>query len=267
MAKKFCAEDALKVLMRHFINYDYKLCNTFMFGGWESDFFAMSTSGYCIEVEVKVSRSDFFVDFKKGKHKQFADLFAKKSISVQKEGISRAGDILIRNFREPRLVFNGYSLGRNNIKNGSEELVEYSYRNINDSPFKKHTYIVNDWDFNRIDIDTWRRRDIVAPATRISYLNLETVKTPNQFWYAVPRNLVKLEEVPDYAGLIYLGESATVVRRAPYLHKRKMDLTRSLLIKFYNLWQYKLTMDEKIEIFSERLEDSLIVNKNTDETA
>ena len=51
-------------LFRYFGNYQYKLCNTQVFS-WESDFFAMSReSRYFIEAEIKISRSDFFVDFK-----------------------------------------------------------------------------------------------------------------------------------------------------------------------------------------------------------
>lgn len=47
-----------------FSNYEYKLHNTYVFE-WESDFFAISKSGYSVEVEIKISRSDFLADFKK----------------------------------------------------------------------------------------------------------------------------------------------------------------------------------------------------------
>jgi hypothetical protein len=47
-----------------FSNYEYKLYNTYIFGT-ESDFFAISKSGYCIEVEIKISKADFKNDFKK----------------------------------------------------------------------------------------------------------------------------------------------------------------------------------------------------------
>ena len=51
-------------LYAHFFNYNYKLFNSFIYG-WESDFFAISKTGYSIEVEIKVSKSDFKADFKK----------------------------------------------------------------------------------------------------------------------------------------------------------------------------------------------------------
>jgi len=47
-----------------FLNYRYRLNNAFIFK-WEFDFFAFSKSGYCIEVEIKTSKSDFKADFKK----------------------------------------------------------------------------------------------------------------------------------------------------------------------------------------------------------
>lgn len=55
-----------------FGNHDFKLLNTFIFA-WESDFFAISKSGYSVEVEVKVSKADFRKDFthKTDKHELF----------------------------------------------------------------------------------------------------------------------------------------------------------------------------------------------------
>lgn len=101
-------------------------------------------------------------------------------------------------------------------------------------------------------VDTWRK-DLHAPATGVTYINLLTTNHPNQFWYAVPEGLVKPEEVPAYAGLIYCMKSgyAKVHRRAPFLHKRKLDLTAKLLQKYYNLWQYHTGgLDKKIEILT-----------------
>ena len=53
-----------KRLFIYFINYEYKLFNAFVFN-WESDFFAISKSGYSIEVEVKISKADFKIDAEK----------------------------------------------------------------------------------------------------------------------------------------------------------------------------------------------------------
>lgn len=51
-------------------NHEYILNNVYIFE-WESDLFAISTSKYAVEIEVKISRSDFLADFKKKKHKLF----------------------------------------------------------------------------------------------------------------------------------------------------------------------------------------------------
>ena len=49
-----------------FSNHKYKLYNSYVFN-WESDFFSTTNDNrYIYEVEVKISRSDFFADFKKG---------------------------------------------------------------------------------------------------------------------------------------------------------------------------------------------------------
>ena len=58
------AQDIKKRLNQEFSYYDYKLFNTYIFG-WESDFFSISKSGYSIEVEIKISKYDFYNDYKK----------------------------------------------------------------------------------------------------------------------------------------------------------------------------------------------------------
>jgi len=58
------SKDILRETTRKFNNYEYRLYNTFIYG-WESDFFAISSSGYSIEVEVKISKNDFNNDFNK----------------------------------------------------------------------------------------------------------------------------------------------------------------------------------------------------------
>lgn len=53
-----------QALKWYFINYEYKLFNSFVYD-WESDFFGVTKSGYAVEVEIKISRSDFKNDAKK----------------------------------------------------------------------------------------------------------------------------------------------------------------------------------------------------------
>ena len=59
------SHDIQDYLRKHFANYVYELHHTYVFG-WESDFFAVAKqTDYVIEVEIKVSRSDFKADFQK----------------------------------------------------------------------------------------------------------------------------------------------------------------------------------------------------------
>lgn len=46
---------------------------------------------------------------------------------------------------------------------------------------------------------------------------------PNYFYFVVPENLVKVEEIPDYAGLMYVNENGVydIIKKAPIIHKTK----------------------------------------------
>lgn len=60
---------------------------------------------------------------------------------------------------------------------------------------------------------------------------------PNQFFYAVPEGLVIPEEIPEYAGLLTVGQqwqSARTVKPAPWLHRQKTSPeSLGLTDKFY----------------------------------
>ncbi len=57
--------DVKRHIWIHHKNYEYKLFNSYIFR-WESDFFAVAKqTNYCIEIEIKMSRSDFKADFEK----------------------------------------------------------------------------------------------------------------------------------------------------------------------------------------------------------
>jgi len=47
--------------------------------------------------------------------------------------------------------------------------------------------------------------------------------TPNYFYFVVPLNLVSIDEIPEYAGLIYINEllGFETIKKAPLLHKIK----------------------------------------------
>ena len=46
---------------------------------------------------------------------------------------------------------------------------------------------------------------------------------PNYFYFVVPENLVTVDEIPEYAGLIYVNESHQydIIKKAPIIHKTK----------------------------------------------
>jgi len=62
---------------------------------------------------------------------------------------------------------------------------------------------------------------------------------PNRFYYAVPTNLITVDDLPEYAGLYYIDEAgfATKIKEAPLLHKGKIDCYERLCNKFY--WGYR----------------------------
>ncbi len=163
-----------KACRHYFMNNDYKLFNVFMYG-WECDFFSMTSSGYAVEVEIKVSRSDFFADFKKkDKHKLFRH----------------------RN-KEAVCIAHGWG-GFNNVKIPGEQ----GYHRA---------------EFSNIQF------------------NNPLLLLPNRFYYACPEGLIFADEVPNYAGLLYYrGNFLHEVKKAPLLHREKVDKTKTLLSKYYN---------------------------------
>jgi hypothetical protein len=65
---------------------------------------------------------------------------------------------------------------------------------------------------------------------------------PNYFYYAVPDGLIKVDEVPDYAGLIYANPGyINVVKPAPKQHNGKFDYEKHNLMDklYYNLNNYR----------------------------
>lgn len=70
---------------------------------------------------------------------------------------------------------------------------------------------------------------------------------PNYFYYAVPDGLVKEDEIPEYAGLIYLKPyGLQIIKDAPKINKDKINIEKLKLIdKFYwNMWSWKRRYEE-----------------------
>lgn len=66
------AADVYRACRRFLIANKHILFNSYVFG-WESDVFSLTKAGYSIEIEIKVSRSDYIADFKKATKHRFLD--------------------------------------------------------------------------------------------------------------------------------------------------------------------------------------------------
>lgn len=182
-------EKIIDVLERNFLSQPkYVIRNLYVFDkSWESDYLAMTKSGYLYEGEVKISRADFKADMKKKRKHQ-----------------------ILEGTYEPKMI----------------------------QPWGKEAYT-------------------------------EKVLKPNYFFYAVPEGLIEPEEVPEYAGLVYMCDVwpyVKWVKNAPKIHGEKLgedDL--NLCEKFYyNMvsWRNKAINDYKRELDVTR---QLLKEAKTDE--
>ena len=79
--------------------------------------------------------------------------------------------------------------------------------------------------------------------------NEELIK-PNYFYFAVPENLISIEDIPEYAGLIYITDIFPyyeIIKSAPKLTDNKQDEnTLNLIGKFYynyRDWKHKVIVE------------------------
>lgn len=249
-------------LYSYFANYMYKLFNAYIFN-WESDFYCMSkSSGYSVECEIKVSRGDFKKDFEKEKHRLFADTLKKRTHHVYRtDTYSRRGDILIKAFKEiylrsrtsyAEVNTNKPLIERNYGRNEHYDAVLKKWVDPTPDIWKKKRYVVNDWQGQNLRIE-YRMKDIHAPTCGINIKPMKEIICPHQFYFACPAGLIKKEELPDYAGLLWIeGQSMVMKKKAPYMHKRPMDLRTQLLSKFYHLWVMRVDRQEKIDLFEDK---------------
>ena len=141
---------------------------------YESDMLIFKENGSIFEIEIKVSRADFFADFKKGQ----------KHLCLEEGGFTANKDTWKTN-KETRKV----------------------------NKFKKGEFI--------------------------------SVELPNRFYFAVPEGMIKVNELPEYCGLFYIGKSGSVkkIKESKILTKeRKIDFEK-LANKFYWAW---MTSKKKI---------------------
>ena len=70
----------LKILNRDLLSNPMYVINNLHIYDWESDFLAITRSLYAYEVEVKMSKQDFFNDFKKDKNIRFLRMALLRSV-------------------------------------------------------------------------------------------------------------------------------------------------------------------------------------------
>lgn len=74
-----------------------------------------------------------------------------------------------------------------------------------------------------------------------SFINSFRVdRTPNQFYYVVPIGLVEMEEIPSWAGLMYVNDKGIPYskKKAPMIHTKKHDLL-TIYKKITTLYQQR----------------------------
>ena len=121
----------------------------------------------------------------------------------------------------------------------------------NDFKHKKDKHIILEGEKNYGDkylpkyyelLEESRKRGTVSEQYFLQYASenekymIEGHKKPNYFYYAVPTDLITTDEVPEYAGLVYVDEkmNLSIIKKAPQLHKDKYnDSQLNLGEKFY----------------------------------
>jgi hypothetical protein len=195
-----------KALLYAFSSHVYKFINVYLFKN-ESDWLSFLQSGFCYEVEIKISRSDFKADFKKEKHLVHNSNDCKSKTFLRKVRENKAYNPsweLCKYY--PELI-------------ESKEVVGRSYRTI-----------------ENVSIEIW-----ATTSTEIEFVKTEPKMIPNKFFYAVPSGLVSKEEVPEYAGLLYIDENmkVTKVKDGKFLHKEKIK-PETLFNKMYYAYEAQL---------------------------
>lgn len=194
-----------KALFNKFYSHEYKFVNVYYFEN-ESDWLSFLPNGFCYEVEVKISRSDFKADFKKNKH--IIHESNGKKYYTEKGSLVKSSNPdwdFCRNF--PELV------------ECRDYTDPYSFR------------------YNKRQMLTL----YYSAMSSVNFREFKNEKLPNKFFYAVPKGLISKDEVPDYAGLLYVDENLEVekVKDGKFIHKDILK-PQKLWNKTYYAYQREL---------------------------
>lgn len=85
-------------------------------------------------------------------------------------------------------------------------------------------------------LGAWAEASFHKHADESKYYLVGGHKRPNYFYYAVPTDLIPVEDIPEYAGLVYVDEHGNLrtIKTAPKLHSEKYtDVELNFGEKFY----------------------------------
>lgn len=202
-----------KALFNLFNSHQFKFTNTYFFNN-ESDWLSFLSSGFCYECEIKISRSDFKADFKKEKHTIHKVNESGNNLFLRKKGRHISTNLSWDFCKEfPELI----------------EATEYS-------------------EYGRLNGEMTKIRYHAHISSGIEFASHDNKLLPNKFFYVVPTGLISKEEVPEYAGLIYVDElcRCTKVKDGKFLHKDKLD-PKKLFTKMYYSYERELYSKLKIQ--------------------
>lgn len=180
----------------------------------------------------------------------------------------------------------------NKIENWSEEkilnILDLQYLSRNACKYLIHNLFVFDWESDYLAITkAGLIHEVEIKISKHDFKNEsknksakfalfesrnESTMIPDFFYYCVPENLISVEEVPEYAGLLYVNDYGflTTPKSAPRLKKEKTELTKlNLTDKFYfrylhYLGKYNAAKSENLRLLNksvERNEDGSIISK------
>jgi len=194
-----------KALYEKFISHRYKFANVFYFEN-ESDFLTFLPSGFCYEFEIKISRSDFKADFKKVKH------------------------VIHKNNGKKYYTVKGREI----------------YNQCPDWDFCKHfPELIICEDYTDRYAYSMIRRELVrlrcTAFSSVEFREFKNEKLPNKFFYVVPEGLIAINEVPEYAGLIYVNDKGETkkVKDGKFIHKQILSPAK-LWNKTYHAYENQL---------------------------
>lgn len=194
-----------KALLNAFDSHHYKFTNVYYFKN-ESDWLSFLDSGFCYEVEIKISRSDFKADFKKEKHTIHKGNEIKSNLFLRKLGVTISRNLSWDFCREfPELIESNEYLSRRGRHNEENTTIDFH----------------------------------AVTSSKIEFVSHDNKFLPNKFFYAVPTGLISKEEVPEYAGLLYIDENLNVtkVKDGKFLHKDKLEVTKLFNKMYYSYYR------------------------------